>query len=304
MSERTPTSRLLDAAVDIMGQQEPSDRDRAFMARQLVQATLPHSDPGNVPVWTRNNGRLTLVVRPYFDRQQERHLYPYGVVPRLLLFWMTTEAVRTKSRILHPGESAAAFMRELGMNPDNGSFNAKRSDARRLREQMLRLFRATISFEIDSGSNGDLAGGVEWLDMPITTSGRVWWDFKQPSQGTLFESVIELGEKFFNAIVASPVPIDMRALKALKRSALALDLYAWSSYRAFTVTQTGKSVTISWRGLADQLGADYGNSKDFRRKAVDAFRKVQAVSPLLNLGEAKGGFTIHPSSNTRRLLSP
>ena len=114
-SRRMPPSvaRIVDAAADIMGSPEPSDRDRAFMARQLVQATLPHSDPGNVPVWTRANGRLTLVVRPYFDRQQGRHLYPYGVVPRLLLFWMTTEAVRTRSRILHPGASVAEFMREL-----------------------------------------------------------------------------------------------------------------------------------------------------------------------------------------------
>jgi hypothetical protein len=93
----TPTTRrLIDAAAGIMGEPDPTDRDRAFMARQLVQATLPHSDPGNVPIWTRTNGRLTLAVRPYYDRQQQRHLHPYGTVPRLLLFWLTTEAVRTR----------------------------------------------------------------------------------------------------------------------------------------------------------------------------------------------------------------
>jgi hypothetical protein len=84
-----------------------------------VQATLPHSDPGDVPVWTRTNGRLTLVVRPYYDHRQRRHLHPYGTVPRLLLFWMTTEAVRTRSRVLHPGDTVAEFMRELGLNPDS-----------------------------------------------------------------------------------------------------------------------------------------------------------------------------------------
>lgn len=286
-------ARIVDAAADIMGSPHPSDRDRAFMARQLVQATLPHADPGNVPAWTRTNGRLTLVVRPYFDRHQSRHLHPYGVVPRLLLFWMTTEAVRTKSRILHPGASVAEFMRELGMNPANGGAGAKRSDARRLKEQMLRLFRATISFEVDTGNA--VTGSTEWLDMPITTAGRVWWDYREPAQGALFESVIELGEKFYNAIIAAPVPVDMRALKALKRSPLALDLYAWASYRAFTVTQAGKQAFIPWSGLAAQLGADYADPRNFRVKASAALRKVRAVCPALRLADAEGGFIILPS---------
>ena len=70
--------RLVETAAEIMGAPVPTDRDRAFLARQLVQATLPHSDPGDVPVWTRTNGRLTLVVRPYYNHRQRHHLYPYA----------------------------------------------------------------------------------------------------------------------------------------------------------------------------------------------------------------------------------
>jgi hypothetical protein len=40
-------------------------------------------------------------------------------------------------------------------------------------------------------------------------------------QTALWESWIELGEKFFNAIIAAPVPADMRVLRALRRSPLA-----------------------------------------------------------------------------------
>ena len=65
--------RLVETVAEIMGVPVPTNRDRAFLARQLVQATLPHSDPGDVPVWTRTNGRLTLVVRPYYDHRQRRH---------------------------------------------------------------------------------------------------------------------------------------------------------------------------------------------------------------------------------------
>ena len=64
----------------------------------------------------------------------------------------------------------------------------------------------------------------------------MWWH-PHPDQTALWESWIELGEKFFNAVMASPVPVDMRALRALKRSPLALDLYALISYRAFVIVQ-------------------------------------------------------------------
>ena len=274
------------------------------MARQLVQATLPHSDPGDVPVWTRTNGRLTLVVRPHYDITVSRHLYPFGSVPRLLLFWITTEAVRTKSRILYPGNSMTQFMHTLGLNPDNGSMGAKRSDARRLHEQMLRLFRATISFEINDGS--PIAGSREWLDMKVTTGGRLWWDFREPTQGALFESAVELGEKFYEAIVASPVPTDMRALRALKRSPLALDLYAWATHRTFAIGEIGKPAFIPWVALAAQMGGDYTDLGNFVTAAKAALRRVEAVYPALRIGDAKGGIVLKPSASAvpRRVRKP
>jgi hypothetical protein len=295
-SALTPTTRrLIDAAAGIMGEPAPTDRDRAFMARQLVQATLPHSDPGKVEAWQRTNGNLTLVIRPGWDSKKRCSVgYPYGTVPRLLLFWLTTEAVRTHSRILHRGNTVTGFMRELGLNPDTGG--GKRGDAHRLREQMLRLFRATISFEIED----DDAGSAEWLDMQVVVGGKTWWDFREPTQGALFESVIELGEKFYEALIAAPVPVDMRALRALKRSPLALDLYAWATYRAFTVTQAGKPTFIPWAALAAQIGGDYADLKDFRKKAIASLRKVQTVYPALRLGDAEGGFVLKPSASAVR----
>jgi hypothetical protein len=83
-------------------------------------------------LFRRRNDRITLTVRPAFD-DQNRPLYPYGAVPRLLLLWIATEAVHTRSRILYPAETVPGFMRDIGLNPDNGSVGAKRSDARRLR---------------------------------------------------------------------------------------------------------------------------------------------------------------------------
>ena len=280
--------KLLDVATTIRN--EPDAAEAAFMARQLVQCTLPHTNPGNVPVWTRTNGNLTLTIQPGY-RTGKPVGYPYGSIPRLLLFWITTEAVQTKHRRLELGKSLSAFMRGIGLDPNTG--RGKRGDAPRLREQMRRLFAAHISF--DQSLEESDRRGEHWLDMHVAPKGELWWDPKQPLQDDLWGSWIELGEDFFTAITTSPVPVDMRALRALKRSPLALDLYAWAGYRAFTVTKKGKAQFIPWAGLMAQLGADYHDRQNFRRKSVTALRKVQAVYPGLTLTFEHGGITIHPS---------
>jgi hypothetical protein len=70
----------------------------------------------------------------------------------------------------------------------------------------------------------------------------------------------------------------MRALRALKRSPLALDLYALISYRAFVIVQKNLPPQfISWEQLSRQLGTDYANLKDFKKEANAALRKNAAV---------------------------
>jgi Plasmid encoded RepA protein len=293
--ERTRAhEKLLDAAVSI-SLDAPTAEEKAFMARQLVQATLPHRDPKDAPIWSRSNGNLTLSIRSGWKKDpktgQQRPIgYPYGTIPRLLMFWATSEAIRTKSRRLELGRSLSDFMQELGLNPDNGSHGAKRSDARRLKDQMERLFRAIISFDYTEGN------GNAWLDMQVAPEGMVWWDEKAPDQPSLFESWIELGDKFFQAITEAPIPVDMRALKALKNSPLALDLYTWATYTSYNVSRTGKPRSVSWDLLHKQIGADYNDAKDFKRKALGAFRKIQTVYPQFRMQQVRGGIAVLPSS--------
>ena len=48
----------------------PDKTEFAFMARQLVQATLPHKNPGNVPHCSRTNGGLAVTIQPGVDSKQ------------------------------------------------------------------------------------------------------------------------------------------------------------------------------------------------------------------------------------------
>lgn len=281
--------KLLDAAEAI--RLDPDKTEAAFIARQLVQATLPHRNPGDVPAWSRTNGTLTLGIQQGWDFKKNKPVgYPYGTIPRLLLFWITTEALRTKNLRLELGNSLASFMRQLGLEPATG--RGKRGDAKRLRDQMQRLFQAKISFyqtREEKGRKGDA-----WLNMDVAPKGVLWWDEKQPEQRALWDSWIQLGEDFFNAITAAPVPVDMRALKALKSSPLALDLYAWATYSAYRTQKSGQSRSVSWKALHEQLGAEYHDMKEFAKSARIALRRVQSVYPELGLEFEKGGVKVLP----------
>ena len=86
----------------------------------------------------------------------------------------------------------------------------------------------------------------------------------------------------------------MRALRALKRSPLALDLYAWACYTAFAIiAKQLEPQFVSWKRLLRQFGAGYADSDDFKRKAKVGLRKVAAVYPGLAIQTKRGGFTIH-----------
>ena len=64
MAQTNLTSKFLDAALNIRGIDARDAQELAFMARVLVQATLPHSNPGDVLAWGRQNGALSLTISP------------------------------------------------------------------------------------------------------------------------------------------------------------------------------------------------------------------------------------------------
>ena len=289
--ELTPRQiRLIETRTTI--QQTPGTKeDATFMANYLVQVTLPHSDPGDVPVWTKTNGEITLVVARINVDERTGHLigYPYGSIPRLLLYWMTSEAVRTKSRVLRLGSSLNEFMEAVGLSSKTGG--GKRSNYVRLRDQMNRLFAASIAFQRARSNDGP----QQRLNMNVATRSELWWDPKKPGDEGLFQSFVELGEEFFKRITDKPVPVDVRALKALNHSPLALDLYGWSTYKAFSTSKRRSEEFVSYRDLQAQLGTQYSDVKDFKKRFKVALRCVETVYPGLDVLIDRGGIIVRPS---------
>lgn len=283
---------LIELGVGIF-QDAPSAQEAAFIARELVLASLPHSNPGDRPVWMRRNGNVTLAIQPGINLETGRSYgYPYGIIPRLLLFWMTTEAIRRKSRRLELGSSLNGFLTQLGLSGYTG--RGKRGDAKRLRDQMERLFRSRFSLERVAAD--DEQTRKRWLDMQVAPQGELWWSVRAPDQGALWGSWIELGELFYTALTSAPVPVDMRALRALKRSPLALDLYAWLTFQAFRAHQSEQARFESWAQLHSHMGGEYADIDNFRTKVKAALRKIRAVYPGLRVGDRLGGLEVLPTS--------
>ena len=73
-----------------------------YMARALVQATMPHKAIKENE-FSRKNGSFVLSIL-----SPSQVGLPYGSIPRLLMAWITTEAVRTKERKLILGDSLSS----------------------------------------------------------------------------------------------------------------------------------------------------------------------------------------------------
>ena len=260
-----------------------ADPNMGFMARLMALCSLPRTNPGDRLQYKRTNGPYKLGMTAGLDNK-----LPYGNFPRLLLAWVSTEAVRTQSRVLVLGDSLSDFMRALGVYSAGGG-NA----GIKLRNQMRRLFNAHVQL-IYEDEHGEAS-----VSSSVTDSTELWWNVRKPGERSLWESKIELSEKFFQEIIRHPVPLDMNILKSLKRSTLGLDLYLWTAYRTFALRAP---LRLSWRQVYRQFGAHPDKSSDnntvqaFRYKVLRELKKIKLAWPGLNYATAKGVLILHPST--------
>jgi hypothetical protein len=250
-----------------------------YMARAMVQATMPHKRTEAL-FFERTNGSFALVMTG-----NAKVGLPYGTIPRLLVSWLTTEAARTKERVLVLGPSLSSFMRELGLTPAGGP----NGPITRLKDQMQRTFCAAVSC---------LYGSKEYqayMGFTIADRYKLWWDQKSPEEALTWRSEVRLGERFFEEAVSCPVPVDIRVLKALTRSPLALDIYCWLTYR---VSYLKRKTAIPWEALQMQFGAGYPLTalvkRNFKREFLQQLRKVHTIYHQANFEVTENSLILLP----------
>lgn len=261
---------LIEDALEIEQRDARKAGALGYMARTLVQATLPHTDPrlSSGQLYSRNTGKLTITVAP----TSPRHGIPYGSIPRVILAWICTEAVLTRDRTLSLGRSQSGFLKQLKLH-SNGR------DIARFRDQSLRLFKSVISVEYSDNDGGDLS-----QRLLITDQSTVFWHPKKTDHANLWDSTLDLSQPFYDEILAAPVPFDMDVYHALTKSPMAMDIYTWLTYRVFVLKRSGRPfVLIPWIGLKKQFGAGYGDHQqglyDFKANFNKRLREVLNFYP-------------------------
>jgi hypothetical protein len=275
---------LIRAAEDIALLDAWEAKAVRYTGRCFVQVHLPHSirQINQFENYTRESGDFRLEVKP-----DSTFGLPYGAIPRLLLIWMADEVRRTKKPLLFLGDNLSKFMQDLDLVPTGGRWGT----VTRLKNQMERLFNAEIRFcyRTADNSKGKLFAVQDY---------DVWWRRPaDPTQSNLWRSQILLTDPLFKELLQNSLPVDMRAVKALRRSPMELDIYCWLTYR---MSHLDRPLFLSYKALAAQFGAQYRKLGDFRINLDKALWSVLKQYPQARVqagAQEKGreGWRLQPS---------
>ena len=269
--------KLIEAGAEI-ATNPPSGEDMAFTHAVLCQVGLPRSKVDGREFMRQSGAAWVNVQAGYLDEGRGPVLQPipYGVMPRLALAWVSSYAKRDNTREIPIGDSAAEFLRLMGMDDQGARYTT-------LRRQM----HALAACRLQLGFKGRTYNGqpVEQFD--------AWLANGEAQQRSLWPGTMVLSEGYFNSLMDSAVPLDNRALMALKGSALALDVYTWLAHRLHRIE--GRGVTLHWKSLREQFAQEYTGKdadKDFKKKFVPALKKVLTVYPQAKVKAVTGGLLL------------
>ena len=169
-----------------------------YMLGTLIMATLPHSRPPKNE-FTRTNGHFTLSLwaNPVLG-------LPYGALARLIMIWMTSEAKKTKSRIIYPGDSLSEFMRTLDIVPTGGRWGS----ITRLKNMLDKVFACHFSI-VRKNAGTNLHEQINMIPVDDVTETALLWDPVNIGQKSLFKPKVVLSERFYQEIEKHAVPLNM-----------------------------------------------------------------------------------------------
>lgn len=289
--------KLMNSVASI---REHAPKELSFGIDFLADTCLPISDPGSdTRIYIRKNGNLTLEIQPAYIRNADgtsEFVFPYGSVPRRILIWAITEALRTKNPKLYLGASLNDFISNKLRLSIGGA------QVKSVRKQTVALFRAQIS--VTSFAVKGETVKEEFESFQIATSGRLLTHMgatgQDPDENE--SSYLVLDQRFYERIVGTngrhgkAFPVDMRVVEAIGNDALALDVYLWTVLRVYRADRGTKAVCIPWERLHSQFGADIQEKKRFKQKFIKAINKVGLLYPGLNFESDRKNFTLLPSA--------
>lgn len=264
---------LIESALDVETREAKEAGALGFLPRVLVQTCLPYRDP-KTQIYERKNGGVTMTL---FSPEG----VPYGTVPRFMVSWLATQAVKKQSPVISLGRSQNEFLQNLGMRSAGGAV------IKRLHNQSARFFSTVLNVKVDKPG-----AGVGLRNVLLASEAYLAWNPRHADQTSLWDSTLTLTDEFYRECVEHPIPVDLRVLDALSSSPMAMDIYSWLTYRIAICT---KATTIPWDYLQLQFGTKEGRRLvHFRQDFERALQQVLAFwQPTVSV-DRLDGLTVYP----------
>jgi len=274
----------------------------AFLHSALCAMSLPTKRPKDetLPI-VREDGKYALAInpRPVLQNIDGKSVMrslgvPYGAYPRVALIYLLSQAVMKQSRDVYLGRNFTEWMRRLGYQTIS---YGPRGTANLMREQVDRLLACEWQIRWDGTAADDNAFAVRDVKISNEYAGSL-------DKNGSFAREIRMSEIFYSHLIEHAVPLNEIAIRELKGTPTALDLYTYLAYRLPRIG-SGKGQVISWDQLAKHLGND-ADSKRFRQTVRETMQLVSAVYPNANVDLSGRKVVLHPSPAPmeRKLVGP
>ena len=128
----------------------------------------------------------------------------------------------------------------------------------------------------------------------------LWFDARDPNQGSFIESYIKLTPQFFQHIVEAPIPIDLAVLRQLTKPR-SMDIYIWLTVKQFWLSKNNRdSYLFTWDMMAQSFATKALTSSNdvahFRTEIKKAITDVVSVWPECGIEAYLEGVTVTKTS--------
>jgi hypothetical protein len=257
----------------------------AYSHPGFAMTCLPHKRLAADEVWKKQVSNMTLTIEPLLVDGIRRGV-PYGSRARLILIYLQTEAVKTRSRTVELGASMRNWLGRMGI-PTGGK------NYKDVMEQARRIEGSVVSFTWHGED-----GTARWRDTIVRGRFEPLSDDSDIRQGRLFVDTVELSETFYEALLRHPAPIHEAALRHIANKSAVIDVYLWLAYRLHVLEE---SVPVSWPALQAQFGAGYARLAGFKLRFVEVLEQARAVYPQARVEVTERGVALYPSPPPTRL---
>ena len=276
-----------DAAQELLQAQ-----DVGYTSKLFVQALFPYrKTEGNNHTVETPQGTITIL---------SQRGVPYGKYPRLIMAYIITRAVANAGRlkegkITHEearriplGHSMSHFLQAIGVTGrGTGGVHGNLS---KIRDQLLRLASSAITVQSDDGVH------ARGRNTQILEDWNLWFDPRDPNQGSFMESELVLTPQFFKHIAESPIPIDLNVLRELNKPR-AMDIYIWLTVKQYWLAKNNReSYTFTWDMIAASFATKQLHSSDarknFRKEIKKAILELTTAWPNAGITANADGVTV------------